>query len=146
MGDHQPTHQPAQPESSADRSASERKLIKKHRNASGDGDKIVATSQPIGERDDDDGMSDPTKVQVVIPLEEFEEGSTELRKVRWSLVDREEAVRLSEDRLTASCLVGYRALRCTHGVSQGCWFYELEIEDVSNLVTRFAILLPMLHW
>ena len=69
--------------------------------------------------------------QVVIPVEE-ERMRTAGLPVRWSSVDKEEAVKLSEDLLTASCHCGYRAVRASHGISEGCWFFELEIGGVAK--------------
>ena len=69
--------------------------------------------------------------QVVIPVEE-ERTRTAGLPVRWSSVDKEEAVKLSEDLLTASCHCGYRAVRASHGISEGCWFFELEIGGVAK--------------
>ena len=69
--------------------------------------------------------------QVVIPVEE-ERVRTPGLEVRWSTVDKEEAVKLTSDGMTASCPCGYRAVRASHGVSVGCWYYELEVGAMSK--------------
>jgi Set1/Ash2 histone methyltransferase complex subunit ASH2 len=88
------------------------------------------------ESSDDEAERFSCYAQVVIPIEEERarrsSNRAEKLHVRWSTVDKEEAVKLSDDALTASCHCGYRALRATHGVSHGSWFFELEIGGVAK--------------
>mmetsp|Transcript_8704 Transcript_8704/g.29039 ORF Transcript_8704/g.29039 Transcript_8704/m.29039 type:complete len:349 (-) Transcript_8704:3171-4217(-) len=75
-------------------------------------------------------------VQVVLPIEEERTTGSAALPVRWSSVDKDESVRLEPGGETAYCLGGHRSVRATHGVSEGTWFFELEIVDYSSSVTR----------
>eukprot|EP00802_Teleaulax_amphioxeia_P005958 Tamp_05962.p1 GENE.Tamp_05962~~Tamp_05962.p1 ORF type:complete len:511 (-),score=56.19 Tamp_05962:1064-2596(-) len=91
--------------------------------------KREAKFESSSDSEDEERFKDFT--QVVIPVEE-ERMRTSGLPVRWSAVDKEDAVKLSDENLTASCHCGYRAIRATHGVSAGCWYFELEVRDANK--------------
>lgn len=48
-----------------------------------------------------------------------------------TLHDRAPQIKVSENRLTAAGDKGYCMIRATHGVSQGTWYYEVHIDDMT---------------
>ncbi|XP_051118550.1 protein TRAUCO-like [Andrographis paniculata] len=49
-------------------------------------------------------------------------------KICVSKVHKADKVDLSEDRLTASSIKGYRMVRATRGVAAGAWYFEIKVE------------------
>jgi Set1/Ash2 histone methyltransferase complex subunit ASH2 len=51
--------------------------------------------------------------------------------ILWSLNDRAPQIKVQDNRLTVIGDKGYCMIRATHGVSQGAWYYEINVDDLS---------------
>ncbi|KAM7277601.1 hypothetical protein ACFE04_004735 [Oxalis oulophora] len=70
----------------------------------------------------------------ITPVAKFPDKSddTAHMKICLSKVYKAEKVELSEDRLNASCIKGYRMVRATRGVVEGAWYFEIKLESLGE--------------